>query len=81
MPDDDLGADLRSAQVMLTIPEARAILRISVNSGYELARRFRVTGGRFGIPNAAVGGRYIVPRERLLRWIEDQARGSEGPAA
>jgi hypothetical protein len=80
MQDDDVGDDLRGAQDMLTIPEAAAILRIGVNTGYDLAKRFRITGGRFGIPNVAVGGRYIVPRGRLLRWIEDQARSNEGPA-
>src|SRR5262249_37592235 len=65
--------DLHSAKDLLTIPEAAAILRIGVNTGYELAQRFRATDGRIGLPNLAVGRRYIVPKEQLIRWIQRQS--------
>jgi hypothetical protein len=47
---DSMEADLSDGPALLTIPETAAVLRVAVNTVYELAKRFRVTGGSFGIP-------------------------------
>ncbi len=54
---------------LLTIEEAAQVLRIGRTAAYELARRFRATDGRDGIPVIAVGRQLRVPRSRLEAWI------------
>lgn len=54
----------------LTIPEAAVQLRVSRNSAYQAARRYRHTGGREGLPNFAIGGSYRVPIAALERMAD-----------
>lgn len=63
------ASETTSAEV-LTIEEAAAILRISRNSAYMLARRWRDTGGREGLPVISLGRNLRVPRAGLLRLLE-----------
>lgn len=55
---------------VLTIEEAADILRISRNSAYMLARRWRDTEGREGLPVIELGRNLRVPRAGLTRLLE-----------
>lgn len=62
-------SETTSAEV-LTIEEAAGILRISRNSAYMLARRWRDTDGREGLPVIELGRNLRVPRAGLTRLLE-----------
>lgn len=49
----------------LTIEEAAVLLRIGRTSAYALAREWRETGGRAGIPVVKLGRQLRVPRAAL----------------
>jgi hypothetical protein len=74
MPDEDLGDGLHGARDMLTIPEAAAILRISVNSGYELAKRFSRDGRAFRDPECR--GRWPLHRAEATATQVDRRPGA-----
>lgn len=61
---------------VLTVQEAAAILRISRNAAYALARQWRATGGRGGLPCVELGRCVRVPRAALSRLLE--GAGSDG---
>jgi len=65
---------------VLTIEEAAAILRISRNAAYTLARQWRATGGRVGLPCIELGRSLRVPRA-ALRQMLDGVTSSRGDAA
>lgn len=54
----------------LTIAEVADELRIGKNTAYSLAKQFRDSGGRAGIPNFKVGRLYRVSRVALLKMSE-----------
>lgn len=54
----------------MTVEEAAAVLRIGRGAAYDLARRWRATGGREGLPVVAFGRTLRVPRAALLRLLE-----------
>ena len=62
--------------VVLTIEEAAAVLRIGRTAAYELARQWRATEGRVGLPVVCFGRRLRVPRAALLRLIDPEAAAS-----
>jgi len=49
----------------LTVEEAAALLRIGRTSAYALAREWRETGGRKGLPVVELGRQLRVPRAAL----------------
>lgn len=55
---------------VLTVEETADILRISRNSAYMLARRWRDTDGREGLPVIELGRNLRVPRAGLTRLLE-----------
>ncbi len=55
---------------VLTVEEAADVLRISRNSAYMLARRWRDTDGREGLPVIELGRNLRVPRAGLTRLLE-----------
>lgn len=61
---------------VLTVEEAAAVLRIGRGNAYELARAWRATGGREGLPVVTLGRSLRVPRDALRRLLE-----ITGPAA
>lgn len=62
---------------VLTVEEAAAVLRISRGAAYELARQWRVTNGREGLPVVALGRSLRVPRAALRRLLEELPAASE----
>lgn len=67
--------DLATAEVF-TIEEAAGILRISRNAAYTLARQWRATGGRAGLPCIALGRCLRVPRVALLQMLTETSCSS-----
>lgn len=50
---------------VLTVDEAADVLRIGRSAAYRLARQWRATGGREGIPVITLGRTLRVPRQAL----------------
>lgn len=65
---------------VLTVEEAAALLRISRNSAYALARRWLATDGAEGLPVVKLGRTLRVPRPALLRMLETNPRPRVGAA-
>lgn len=55
---------------VLTVEEAAALLRISRNSAYALARRWLATDGAEGLPVVKLGRTLRVPRPALRRILD-----------
>ena len=51
--------------LMLSVPEVGEVLGISRAGAYELVRSK-------GFPKVKIGNRIVVPKEKLIQWIEDQ---------
>ena len=65
------ASETETSTEVLTIDEAAAILRISRNAAYTLARQWRTTGGRIGLPCLELGRSLRVPRAAISQMIED----------
>lgn len=64
----------------LTVEEAAVLLRIGRTSAYGLAREWRETGGRKGLPVVELGRQLRVPRaalEGLYLTVLDEPEGEE----
>lgn len=57
---------------VLTVEEAAAILRIGRSCAYALARQYRATGGREGLPVIKLGRHLRVPRNGLTRLLQGE---------
>lgn len=69
------SGSLEDLPEVLTVEEAAKILRIGRGAAYDLARRWRVTNGREGLPVVSFGRSLRVPRAALLSLL-DVERGS-----
>jgi len=67
-----LDPDTTDQPEVLTVEEAAAILRIGRSSAYALARRYRATGGREGLPVIELGRHLRVPRNGLRRLLDGE---------
>jgi len=56
----------------LKVEEAAAILRISRTSAYELARRWELTNGEYGLPVIRLGRLLRVPRTAIERMAQGE---------
>ena len=65
----------------LTVEEAAAVLRIGRTAAYELARRYRTTGGAKGLPVIVLGRLLRVPRAQLEAWAGGALSASDKPPA
>jgi len=65
--------NLTDAEV-LTVEEAAAVLRISRNVAYALAREWRDTDGASGLPCLELGRCIRVPRSALDHLLESTTR-------
>lgn len=54
----------------LTVPEVGEVLGISRAAAYELVRSK-------GFPHIRIGTRILVPRDKFLAWIDQQAEVEE----
>lgn len=63
---------------VLTIEEAATVLRISRGAAYALARRWRETGGREGIPCLQLGRTLRVPCDALHEMLGHPERSDAG---
>jgi excisionase family DNA binding protein len=54
----------------LTVEEAARVLRIGRTAAYALAKEWRTTGGRSGLPVLELGRTLRVPRAALARLLE-----------
>lgn len=72
-PDERAAAPAKGATPglpdVLTVEEAARYLRIGRASAYELARRFRETDGREGLPVVVLGRSLRVPRHALEQLL------------
>ena len=73
---DTGGWPLEELPAVLTVEEAAAVLRIGRGAAYELARRFRDSGGRDGLPVVCFGRSLRVPRAALLRLLDPVGEAS-----
>ena len=53
---------------VLTVKEAAVILRISASKTYQLIRENK-------LPHIELGHRYVVPRQKLMEWLETSVIG------
>jgi len=61
---------LESERQTLTVEEAARVLRIGRTTAYALAREWRATGGRSGLPVLELGRSLRVPRAALERLLD-----------
>lgn len=54
----------------LTVPEVGEALGISRAKAYDLVRSE-------GFPSMRIGTRILVPRDKLIRWIDEQTEARE----
>ena len=54
----------------LTVPEVGEVLGISRAAAYELARSR-------GFPSLKIGTRILVPKDKLIKWIDEQTEENE----
>lgn len=63
---DDAKADANKLPPVLTVLEAAQVLRIGKNRTYELCHEKK-------IPHVKIGHSIRIPRDALLRWMEEEA--------
>ena len=56
--------------LMLSVPELASVLGISRTRAYELAREK-------GFPSLTIGARILVPRDKLVAWIDEKSKGAK----
>ena len=54
----------------LTVPEIGGVLGLSRAKAYDLARSE-------GFPSMRIGTRILVPRDKLIRWIDEQTEAQK----
>ena len=54
---------------MLSVPEVASVLGISRAGAYELVKEK-------GFPSLTIGSRIIIPRDKLIAWIDEKSSGS-----
>ena len=59
----------------LTVEEAAQVLRIGRTTAYALAREWRTTGGRSGLPVLELGPTLRVPRAALDHMLDVSSTG------
>jgi excisionase family DNA binding protein len=59
--------------VLLSIPEAAKILKVSERLTWQLVKAGKLPSVRIGLRR----GRVLIPREALLRWIANKTCGGE----
>ena len=60
--------DYTDLPLTLTAPEVGEVLGISRAAAYELVRSA-------GFPHMKIGSRILIPRDKFIRWIDEQTEG------
>ncbi len=55
--------------LMLSVPEMASVLGISRAGAYELVKEK-------GFPSLTIGSRILIPRDKLIVWIDEKSSGS-----
>ena len=55
--------------LMLSVPEMASVLGISRAGAYELVKEK-------GFPSLCIGSRILVPRDKLIAWIDEKSSGN-----
>ena len=55
--------------LMLSVPEVASVLGISRARAYELVKEK-------GFPSLTIGSRILVPRDKLIAWIDEKSSES-----
>ena len=55
--------------LMLSVPAVASVLGISRAGAYELVKEK-------GFPSLTIGSRILVPRDKLIAWIDEKSSGS-----
>ena len=55
--------------LMLSVPEMASVLGISRAGAYELVKEKR-------FPSLTIGSRILVPRDKLIAWIDEKSSGN-----
>ena len=55
--------------LMLSVPEVASVLGISRAGAYELVKEK-------GFPSLTIGSRILIPRDKLIVWIDEKSSGS-----
>lgn len=63
---------LDDAPPFLTVEQAGKLLQLGRSKAYELTVEWDRSGGKSGIPFVRFGSQKRIPRDALVRWIEDQ---------
>ena len=61
--------DYTDLPLTLTAPEVGEVLGISRAAAYELVRSA-------GFPHMKIGSRILIPRDKFIRWIDEQTEGN-----
>lgn len=62
--------DYNDLPLMLSAPEVAEVLGISRAGAYDLVRSA-------GFPHMNIGNRILVPKDKFLRWIDQQTEVAE----
>ena len=62
--------DFKDLPLMLSVPEVAKVLGISQAGAYELVRAD-------SFPKIRIGNRIVVPRDKFIKWIDEQSEVSE----
>ena len=62
--------DYNELPLMLSVSEIEKVLGISRAGAYELVRSA-------GFPHIRIGNRIVVPRDKFIKWIDEQSEVSE----
>ncbi|MEE1057516.1 MAG: helix-turn-helix domain-containing protein [Acutalibacteraceae bacterium] len=54
--------------LMLSVKELATVLRVSRTSAYELTKTK-------GFPSIKIGSRVVIPKEKLIEWIDKNTGG------
>ncbi len=57
--------------LMLSAPEVAEVLGISRAGAYDLVRSA-------GFPHLKLGNRILVPKDKFIKWIDDNTEGVDG---
>ena len=64
---ESIYKDYDELPLMLNAKQVASLFGISISSAYELMREA-------GFPSIRIGNRLIVPKDKLIAWIEGQVK-------